>query len=77
MEIELPNPNFDLKNSLDRSIYERKSIRKFSDKESFHKKSNNNRIGIVDGRHLIKDWDNPPKGVAYIGIGRPLKLNLG
>ena len=33
MEIELPDPNYDLNNNLDRSIYERESIRRFSDKE--------------------------------------------
>jgi len=41
-------------------------------KNKMHKE----RIGVVDGRHIIKDWRNPPKGVAYIGIGRPLQINL-
>jgi len=34
------------------------------------------RIGIVDGRNVIKDWQNPPMGVAYVGIGRPSKINI-
>ncbi len=32
------------------------------------------RIGVVDGRQIIKKWKHPPKGVAYEGIGRPRAL---
>ena len=41
-------------------------------KEKTHRK----RIGVVDGRHIVKDWRNPPKGVVYVGIGRPSQSNL-
>ena len=34
------------------------------------------RIGVVDGRQIIKNLKNMPKGVAYEGIGRPSKANV-
>ena len=34
------------------------------------------RIGVVDGRQMIKNWKIPPKGVTYEGIGRPSKANI-
>ncbi|MDQ1278801.1 MAG: UDP-N-acetyl-D-mannosaminuronic acid dehydrogenase [Thermoproteota archaeon] len=44
--------------------------------QDFKNKTNKERIGIVDGRHMIKKWRNPPKGVAYVGIGRPFQIGL-
>jgi UDP-N-acetyl-D-mannosaminuronate dehydrogenase len=41
-------------------------------KSKMHKK----RIGVVDGRHLIKEWSNPPRGVIYGSVGIPFKSNL-
>ncbi|MCJ7634961.1 nucleotide sugar dehydrogenase [Candidatus Bathyarchaeota archaeon] len=41
-------------------------------KSKMHKK----RIGVVDGRHLIRVWNNLPRGVIYAGVGRPFKSNL-
>jgi len=34
------------------------------------------RVGVIDGRLIIKDWKNPSKGLAYVGIGRPFQVNL-
>ena len=34
------------------------------------------RVGVVDGRQIIRKWKNPPKGVAYEGVGRPFQANL-
>jgi len=31
------------------------------------------RIGVVDGRHVISEWKNPPRGVVYVGVGRPFR----
>ncbi|MEM1853250.1 MAG: UDP binding domain-containing protein, partial [Thermofilaceae archaeon] len=30
------------------------------------------RLAIVDGRLVVKEWRSPPKGVIYVGVGRPL-----
>ncbi|MEM2218085.1 MAG: nucleotide sugar dehydrogenase, partial [Thermofilaceae archaeon] len=30
------------------------------------------KLGVVDGRLVLKGWREPPPGVAYVGIGRPL-----
>lgn len=30
------------------------------------------RLGVVDGRLVLRGWREPPPGVAYVGIGRPL-----
>ena len=34
------------------------------------------KIGVVDGRQIVREWKNPPKGVAYVGIGRPPEANI-
>lgn len=34
------------------------------------------RVGVVDGRLVIRDWRTPPPGVVYAAIGRPLVANL-
>ena len=34
------------------------------------------RIGVIDGRHIIEDWREPPNGVIYVGIGRPFRANI-
>ena len=34
------------------------------------------RVGVVDGRQIIRNWKNPPRGVAYEGVGRPPQANL-
>lgn len=39
-------------------------------------KMHKERIGVIDGRHVVKDWRHPPRGVAYLGIGRPFKANI-
>jgi nucleotide sugar dehydrogenase len=44
--------------------------------EELKKIMNKDKIGVIDGRHLVKEWRNPPKGVVYIGIGRPLRSSL-
>ncbi len=41
-------------------------------KKKMHKKL----IGVVDGRHVIREWSKPPQGIIYAGVGRPLKSNL-
>lgn len=33
--------------------------------------SGESKILVVDARHVIKDWENPPKEVLYTGVGRP------
>lgn len=30
------------------------------------------RVAVIDARHMIKDWRNPPPGVIYVAVGRPL-----
>jgi len=30
------------------------------------------RLGIVDGRLVVRDWRNVPPNVVYVGVGRPL-----
>jgi len=34
------------------------------------------RVGVVDGRLVVKDWRAPPPGVVYAAIGRPMVSNL-
>ena len=34
------------------------------------------RIGVIDARGLIKGWRRPPKGVIYVGLGRPWPSEL-
>ena len=34
------------------------------------------KIGVVDGRHLVGDWKDPPQGTIYAAIGRPTRSNL-
>jgi nucleotide sugar dehydrogenase len=41
-------------------------------KDMMHKE----RIGVVDGRHIIRDWRTPPEGVIYVGIGRSFRANI-
>ncbi|GGP19410.1 UDP-N-acetyl-D-mannosaminuronic acid dehydrogenase [Thermocladium modestius] len=31
----------------------------------------NARAAVVDARHVIRNWRNPPRNVIYMGIGRP------
>jgi len=38
--------------------------------------SGRERVGVVDGRLVIKDWRSPPPGVVYAAIGRPIAANL-
>jgi nucleotide sugar dehydrogenase len=38
--------------------------------------SGRERVGVVDGRLVIKDWRSPPPGVVYAAIGRPIVANL-
>ena len=38
--------------------------------------SGRERIGVVDGRLVVKDWRTPPPGVVYAAIGRPMVANL-
>ncbi|MCS7104636.1 MAG: nucleotide sugar dehydrogenase [Thermofilaceae archaeon] len=38
--------------------------------------SGGSRLGVVDGRLLIRDWRNPPFGVVYAAVGRPLVARL-
>ena len=33
-------------------------------------------IGVIDTRGLIKGWRRPPKGVIYVGLGRPWPSEL-
>ncbi|MEZ0345205.1 MAG: nucleotide sugar dehydrogenase [Infirmifilum sp.] len=33
------------------------------------------KLGIVDGRLVIREWRKLPKGVYYVGVGRPLVKN--
>ncbi len=28
-------------------------------------------VVVVDARHMVKDWRNPPPGVIYLAVGRP------
>jgi len=32
------------------------------------------RMGLVDGRLIVEDWRNPPPGVVYAAVGRPLTI---
>lgn len=34
------------------------------------------KIGVVDGRHLVEDWKDPPQGTIYAAIGRPTRSSL-
>ena len=36
--------------------------------------SENDKLVVVDGRHVIREYKSPPAGVAYVGIGRPLTI---
>jgi hypothetical protein len=36
----------------------------------------NSRVAVVDSRHIIRDWRNPPPNVIYVGIGRPMTGNI-
>jgi len=38
--------------------------------------SGRERVGVVDGRLVIKDWRAPPPGVVYAAVGRPVVANL-
>jgi UDP-N-acetyl-D-mannosaminuronate dehydrogenase len=34
------------------------------------------KIGVVDGRHLVEGWKDPPQGTIYAAIGRPTCSSL-
>lgn len=36
----------------------------------------NPKVAVVDSRHVIRDWRNPPRNVIYVGIGRPMTGNI-
>lgn len=54
----------------DHPEYKKLTLKELKDKMCKEK------IGVVDGRQIIKEWKNPPEGVAYVGIGRPPKANI-
>ncbi len=33
-------------------------------------------ILVIDTRHVIEDWEKPPKGVFYTGVGRPFTFRI-
>ncbi len=44
--------------------------------ETIKEETGKDSVGVVDGRHMIEDWRNPPRGVVYVGVGRPFIVNL-
>ncbi|RLE73401.1 MAG: nucleotide sugar dehydrogenase [Thermoprotei archaeon] len=39
--------------------------------KQFKELSGKSEVLVVDARHVIEDWENPPRGVLYTGVGRP------
>ncbi|MCJ7609180.1 nucleotide sugar dehydrogenase [Candidatus Bathyarchaeota archaeon] len=46
------------------------------DLRGFKSMMHREKIGVVDGRHLVEDWKDPPRGTIYAAIGRPTRSNL-
>lgn len=51
--------------STDHSMYVGLSLAKLAEM------SGKGRLAVIDARHMLRDWRNPPPGVLYIGVGRP------
>ena len=38
--------------------------------------SGKEKVAVIDAHNMLSDWRNPPKGVIYVGSGRPWVKNL-